>query len=70
MKIEDIGVTPSNWKDHGLGAINTLHVTSRELADMIRAMKDDSELHKIEGQFTLEYRGAYQVYLTLETEDT
>jgi len=70
VKIKNIKINPHNWKGSGLvGAINTLHVTSRELADMIRAMNDNTENKKIEGRFTLECKGGYRVFLTLETED-
>ena len=70
MKIKDIKIEPNNWKGYGLvGAINTLHVSSRELADIIRAMNEDTEVKRIEGRFILECRGYYQAFLTLETDD-
>jgi hypothetical protein len=69
MKIEDIEITPSNWKNHGMEPINMLRMMSRKLADLIRAMNNDTKLNRIEGRFILECKGRYQAHLTLETED-
>ena len=63
MKIIDIKLHPH---DSRLESINTLHVTSRELADLVRELENDSEFKNLKGTFTMHRKEGRTIYLDFE----
>jgi hypothetical protein len=62
-KIEKIKLRPHN--PH-VEANNTLHVTSRELADLARELQENPDKEKTEGRFTIYRQDVSSCYLDLE----